>query len=140
MKLLTLLYVFCLFYVFIPGNVFKLPIKTSKMNIILIHALLFSVILSCTYSLVENVRVLEGMSGAHEHDKHEHDEYVKKTDSKKPVEEKKKPGEQPKEPLPQQQMMGKIQKMEERPQQQVMMENKERPQQPVMMENKKLNA
>ena len=62
MKLLTLLYVFCLFYVFIPGNVFKLPIKTSKMNIILIHALLFSVILSCTYGLVENVRVLEGMN------------------------------------------------------------------------------
>ena len=128
MKLLTLLYVFCLFYVFIPGNVFKLPIKTSKMNIILIHALLFSVILSCTYGLVENVRVLEGMSGAHEHD-----EYVKKNDSKKPVEEQKKPVEEqkkpvekPKEPLPQQQMMEKIQKIQERPQQQVMMENKKR--------------
>ena len=134
MKLLTLLYVFCLFYVFIPGNVFKLPIKTSKMNIILIHALLFSVILSCTYGLVENVRVLEGMSGAHEHEhEHEHDEYVKKNDSKKPVEEQKKPVEEqkkpvekPKEPLPQQQMMEKIQKIQERPQQQVMMENKKR--------------
>ncbi len=130
MKLLTLLYVFCLFYVFIPGNVFKLPIKTSKMNIILIHALLFSVILSCTYGLVENVRVLEGMSGAHEHE-HEHDEYVKKNDVKKddvkfpagitskdlkkPGEEQKKlpptpvqpnkPAEEPKKPLPQQQVM-----------------------------------
>lgn len=129
MKLLTLLYVFCLFYVFIPGNVFKLPIKTSKMNIILIHALLFSVVLSCTYSLVENVRVLEGMSGAHEHD-----EYVIKDDvkfpagitskdlkkpdeePKKPVEEPKKPAEEPKKPLPQQQMMQKMQKIEERPQ------------------------
>ena len=118
MKLLTLLYVFCLFYVFIPGNVFKLPIKTSKMNIILIHALLFSVVLSCTYSLVENVRVLEGMSGAHEHE-HEHDEYVKKDDVKKddvkkddvkppapypvnpikPAEEPKKPAEEPKKPV-----------------------------------------
>ena len=131
MKLLTLLYVFCLFYVFIPGNVFKLPIKTSKMNIILIHALLFSVVLSCTYSLVENVRVLEGMSGAHEHE-HEHDEYVKKDDvkkddvkkddvkppasfpvnpikpaeePKKPAEEPKKPAEEPKKPLPQSKMM-----------------------------------
>ena len=124
MKLLTLLYVFCLFYVFIPGNVFKLPIKTSKMNIILIHALLFSVVLSCTYSLVENVRVLEGMSGAHEHE-HEHDEYVKKDDVKKddvkkddvkppapypvnpikPAEEPKKPAEEPKKPLPQSKMM-----------------------------------
>ena len=123
MKLLTLLYVFCLFYVFIPGNVFKLPIKTSKMNIILIHALLFSVVLSCTYSLVENVRVLEGMSGAHEHE-HEHDEYVKKDDVKKddvkppapypvnPI----KPAEEPKKPLPQQQMMQRMQRIEERPQ------------------------
>ena len=149
MKLLTLLYVFCLFYVFIPGNVFKLPIKTSKMNIILIHALLFSVVLSCTYSLVENVRVLEGMSGAHEHE-HEHDEYVKKDDvkkddvkfpagitskdlkkpdeePKKPAEESKKPPapfpvnpikpvEEPKKPLPQQQMMQRMQRIEERPQ------------------------
>ena len=149
MKLLTLLYVFCLFYVFIPGNVFKLPIKTSKMNIILIHALLFSVVLSCTYSLVENVRVLEGMSGAHEHE-HEHDEYVKKDDvkkddvkfpagitskdlkkpdeePKKPAEEPKKPpapypvnpikpAEEPKKPLPQQQMMQRMQRIEERPQ------------------------
>ena len=132
MKLLTLLYVFCLFYVFIPGNVFKLPIKTSKMNIILIHALLFSVILSCTYGLVENVRVLEGMSGAHEHDEYVKNNDVKfpagitSKDLKKPDEEPKKPVEKPKEPLPQQQMMEKIQKMEERPQQQVMMENKKR--------------
>ena len=115
MKLLTLLYVFCLFYVFIPGNVFKLPIKTSKMNIILIHALLFSVVLSCTYSLVENVRVLEGMSGAHEHD-----EYVIKDDVKFPPritsKDSKKPAEEPKKPLPQQQMMQRMQKIEERPQ------------------------
>jgi len=80
MKLLTLLYVFCLFYVFIPGNVFKLPIKTTKMNIILIHALLFSVILSCTYGLVENVQLVEGMSGAHTHDEKD----IKKTESKEP--------------------------------------------------------
>ena len=110
MKLLTLLYVFCLFYVFIPGNVFKLPIKTSKMNIILIHALLFSVVLSCTYSLVENVRVVEGMSGAHTHDEKD----IKKTESKEPVVEKeipkdlKEPVEKPKDPkkpLPQSKMM-----------------------------------
>ena len=119
MKLLTLLYVFCLFYVFIPGNVFKLPIKTSKMNIILIHALLFSVVLSCTYSLVENVRVLEGMSGEHTHDEKD----IKKDDvkfpaeitskdlkkpdeeQKKPAEESKKPAEEPKKPLPQSEMM-----------------------------------
>ena len=122
MKLLTLLYVFCLFYVFIPGNVFKLPIKTSKMNIILIHALLFSVVLSCTYSLVENVRVLEGMSGAHEHDEYVIKDDVKfppritSKDSKKPDEEPKKPAEEPKKPLPQQQMMQRMQKIEERPQ------------------------
>ena len=61
MKLLTLLYVFCLFYVLIPGNIIKLPIKTSKMNMIIIHGLLFTVILSCTYNLVENVKLIEGM-------------------------------------------------------------------------------
>ena len=66
MKLLTLIYVFCLFYVFIPGNVIKLPIKTSKMNIILIHALVFSVILSCTYGLIERVNLVEGMGPAEE--------------------------------------------------------------------------
>ena len=103
MKLLTLLYVFCLFYVFIPGNVFKLPIKTSKMNIILIHALLFSVILSCTYGLVENVQLVEGMSGAHTHDEKD----IKKTESKDPKEpvvekeipkDPKEPVEKPKDP------------------------------------------
>ena len=85
MKLLTLLYVFCLFYVFIPGNVIKLPIKTSKMNIILIHALVFSVILSCTYGLIERVNLVEGMTGEHKHPEyafknHPHNE------SKKPAE------------------------------------------------------
>ena len=60
MKLVTLLYVFCLFYVFIPGNVIKLPIKTSQLSIILIHALLFTFILSCTYSLVDHVNFMEG--------------------------------------------------------------------------------
>ena len=74
MKLLTLLYVFCLFYVFIPGNVIKLPIKTSKMNVILIHALLFTVILSCTYGLVDSVSLVEGMGHMKEDhkDKKEH--------------------------------------------------------------------
>lgn len=68
MKLLTLLYVFCLFYVLIPGNIIKLPIKTSKMNTIIIHGLLFTVILSCTYNLVENVKLTEGMHDGTEHD------------------------------------------------------------------------
>lgn len=60
MKLVTLLYIFCLFYVFIPGNVIKLPMKTSQLSIILIHALLFTFILSCTYSLVDRVNFIEG--------------------------------------------------------------------------------
>ena len=80
MKLLTLLYVFCLFYVFIPGNVIKLPIKTSNTNIILIHAFVFSVILSCTYGLVDHVNLIEGHS-----DKD-------KVQLRKEIEEKKKQG------------------------------------------------
>ena len=60
MKLLTLVYVFCLFYALIPGNIIKLPLKTSKMNIILIHALLFSAILYFTYPLIENNNFIEG--------------------------------------------------------------------------------
>ena len=62
MKLLTLVYVFCLFYVFIPGNLFKLPFKTSKMNHVLLHALLFSGLLSMTYPHIENIRLYEPMT------------------------------------------------------------------------------
>ena len=62
MKLLTLVYVFCLFYVFIPGNLFKLPFKTSKMNHVLLHALLFSGLLSMTYPYIENIRLYEPMT------------------------------------------------------------------------------
>ena len=58
MDLLTLLYVFCLFYIFIPGNFIQLPFKYGKMPIIFIHAILFSLILTCTYDLVDTVNVL----------------------------------------------------------------------------------
>ena len=61
MKLLTLVYVFCLFYVFIPGNLFKLPVKTSKMNHVLLHALLFSAVLSVSYPYVEGIQLYEPM-------------------------------------------------------------------------------
>ena len=61
MKLLTLVYVFCLFYVFIPGNLFKLPVKTSKMNHVLLHALLFSTVLSVSYPYVESIQLYEPM-------------------------------------------------------------------------------
>ena len=66
MKLLTILYIFCLLYVFVPGNVIKLPIKTSNTNIILIHAFAFSVILSCTYDFVDHVNLIEGQYQYHE--------------------------------------------------------------------------
>ena len=59
MNLLTLLYVFCLFYVFIPGNIIKLPAKLGKLPIILIHAFVFTVILSCTYGLVESFKIID---------------------------------------------------------------------------------
>lgn len=62
MNLLTLLYVFCLFYVFIPGNIIKLPAKLGKFPIILIHAFVFSIILACTYGLVESIKVIETYS------------------------------------------------------------------------------
>jgi hypothetical protein len=62
MKLLTLLYVFCLFFVFIPGNIIKLPLKTSNLNVTLIHGLLFSTILYYTISLVEDVSLFEEYS------------------------------------------------------------------------------
>ena len=61
MKLLTLVYVFCLFYVFIPGNLFKLPVKTSKMNHVLLHALLFSAVLSISYPYVDSIQLYEPM-------------------------------------------------------------------------------
>ena len=86
MKLLTLLYVFCLFYVFIPGNIIKLPTKLGKMPIILIHALLFSIVLSCTYNLVEGMNTLEGMTDDSRSMKEKDEE---KKDEEKKGEEKK---------------------------------------------------
>ena len=59
MKFVTLIYVFCLFYVFIPGNVFKIPLKTSKLNRFLIYSLLFSAIMYVTYDKVD--RFFESM-------------------------------------------------------------------------------
>ena len=78
MKLITLVYVFCLFYVFIPGNLFKLPIKTSKLNHVLIHALLFSAILSVTYPYIENIQLYEPMTASPEEEKKDDDMNDKK--------------------------------------------------------------
>tara|TARA_A100001234_G_scaffold100609_1_gene88486 strand:- start:352 stop:666 length:315 start_codon:yes stop_codon:yes gene_type:complete len=64
MKLLTLLYVFALFYVFIPGNIIKLPLKTTKFNLVLIHGLLFSSILYFSLPIIEKISVLEGYGGS----------------------------------------------------------------------------
>ena len=57
MDILTLLYVFCLFYIFIPRNIIKLPFKMDKMGTTVVHALLFSLILTFTYDLVESVNL-----------------------------------------------------------------------------------
>lgn len=62
MNVITLVYVFCLFYIFIPGNIIKLPFKLNKMAVILIHALVFSTILYFTFPLVENTGISEGMT------------------------------------------------------------------------------
>lgn len=60
MNLLAFLYVFALFYVFIPGTVITLPIKGSKMIHSLVHALLFSIVLFFTYSTVFQFSLKEG--------------------------------------------------------------------------------
>jgi hypothetical protein len=62
MNVITLIYVFSLFYIFIPGNIIKLPFKLNKMSVILIHALIFSTVLYFTFPLVENSGLSEGMS------------------------------------------------------------------------------
>jgi hypothetical protein len=58
MSIVALIYVFSLFYIFIPGNVFELPFKVNKMIEIVLHALIFSVILTSTYDLVNAVNIL----------------------------------------------------------------------------------
>ena len=58
MNIVSILYVFILFYVFTPGTVITLPLKSSKMVHCLIHALLFSIMLFLTYDIV---CVTEGM-------------------------------------------------------------------------------
>jgi hypothetical protein len=56
MDLLTLLYIFCLFYIFIPGNFIELPIKMGTKTAMIVHAILFSAILTLTYDLVDTIR------------------------------------------------------------------------------------
>lgn len=55
MSILGFLYVFALFYVFIPGALFNLPFKGSKLAHSLVHALLFSIILFFTYHTVSPI-------------------------------------------------------------------------------------
>ena len=61
MKFITIVYVFSLFYVLLPGNIINIPIKTSNKIHILLHAFLFSVIMYFTYSYVENIKLYESM-------------------------------------------------------------------------------
>jgi hypothetical protein len=56
MDLLTLLYIFCLFYIFIPGNFIELPMKMGTKTTMIVHAILFSVILTLTYDFVDAIR------------------------------------------------------------------------------------
>ncbi len=58
MNIIALIYIFCLFYVFIPGNFIELPFKTNNMVTLMIHALLFSIILTTTYDLVNALNIL----------------------------------------------------------------------------------
>ena len=60
MNYLAFLYIFALFYVFIPGTVITLPVKASKMVHTMIHALLFSIILFFTYHSVSLFSLKEG--------------------------------------------------------------------------------
>ncbi len=68
MNVITLVYVFCLFYIFIPGNIITLPFKLNKMIIVLIHALIFSTILYFTFTIVENNGISEGMNHCNHED------------------------------------------------------------------------
>ena len=64
MNYLAFLYIFALFYVFIPGTVITLPVKASKMVHTMIHALLFSIILFFTYHSVSLFSLKEGAVSA----------------------------------------------------------------------------
>lgn len=59
MDLLTLLYIFCLFYIFVPGNFIQLPIKMGTKTTMIVHAILFSLILTSTYDLVEAINEVD---------------------------------------------------------------------------------
>ena len=58
MSIVALIYVFSLFYIFIPNNVFKLPFNVNKTSMIVLHAIVFSIILTSTYDLVNAVNIL----------------------------------------------------------------------------------
>ena len=48
-------YIAILFFVFSPGTVMKSPFKFSKMVVLLIHALIFSVVLMTTIDYVNGM-------------------------------------------------------------------------------------
>jgi hypothetical protein len=60
MQYLSLIYIFALFYVSIPGTVFNLPFKGSILIHSLVHALFFSSILFFTYNAVSRTDLIEG--------------------------------------------------------------------------------
>ena len=63
MNVITAIYVAALFYVLSPGVIMKSPFKFSKMVVLLIHALIFSVIFMFTIDYVQDFgfSMTEGM-------------------------------------------------------------------------------
>jgi hypothetical protein len=63
MNVITAIYVAALFYVLSPGVIMKSPFKFSKMVVLLIHALIFSVIFMFTIDYVQDFgfNMTEGM-------------------------------------------------------------------------------
>ena len=62
MNALSFIYVFVLFVILTPGVVVTLPPKTSRMIVVLIHGLLFTLILAFTYQIIAkmSLNVFEG--------------------------------------------------------------------------------
>ena len=63
MNVITAIYIAALFYVLSPGVMMKSPFKFSKMVVLLIHALIFSVIFMFTIDYVQDFgfKISKGM-------------------------------------------------------------------------------
>ena len=67
------LYIALLFVLLTPGILLRSPAGGSKLNVAIVHGIIFAVIIHITYKLVWNALAMRGLEGFTHHNKpHQH--------------------------------------------------------------------